>query len=181
MNEPLCFLLSLQYVWLPCHLTTCPTLSNVTGNTFQSFKYTINLCMLVCACVWVVGWNACPQFFFLGISLHDHKCAMSPQDYRRSCHVGTRWCHPTATADWLIKVEEGRVWRDENEETLKNRKKTQIRWVLSASLSWFHRFSCILCLGLRWNPKSPIITHTAAYILFELSFCCLSPQKFWLI
>lgn len=38
--------------------------------------------MLMCAYVWEVDWDACPEFLFLGISPHNHICAIHPQDYR---------------------------------------------------------------------------------------------------
>lgn len=61
--------------------------------------------MLIYTCVLSMEKNACPEFLFLGLSLHNHKCVINPQDYRRSCPVGTRWLHPMATVVWLIKTE----------------------------------------------------------------------------
>lgn len=174
-SEPLCFLLSLKHVWFSL-------IDNMT-NIKQAMLLEILLghlnIPLICVClfvhVWVVSSKAFPEFFFQGISLHDHKCAINPQDYRRSCHVRTRW--PPHGHSWAkqkkSRVQRRRGWRRQ----LENRERTQIRWVLSSGLICLLRFSCILCLGSMWNPKSPILIHIVA-ILFELSFCYLSPQKF---
>lgn len=120
--------------------------------------------------------NACPEFLFLGISLHNHKCAINPQDYRRSCRVGTRWPTPWPTQQapppghsWLAdqsRIRQNVERRDEWSRNSENRERTQIRLALS-SWSIHVRFSCSLMFEFYVKPQIPYIN--SRFYLFNLS------------
>lgn len=124
--------------------------------------------MYVCLCLCVSGGLEClPRIILL-----KHFSSWSPM-----CHESTRLqkelprgneVMPPHGHRWLADQNRRRQslerweWRIPSE----NRERTRIRWVLSFGLSWFLRFSCILCLGSMWNPKSPALTCIGAYTIW---------------